>query len=392
VNILSQVVPGLRDARTPFTVGVLWAVAGWLATLLLPASVWQNDAIRGISKQLSAVPAELLIAACLSIIYVLGMFLEILGRVFRRMLFVGAVLGILVLASFFAAIVVKAISFVLPLILAVAMGVALFALARKWRSAPDVSYGDALNDTFSALAGAFGRWFAGWKLDIQQALETDGEILNDLVRTDLRKFLRSHESFLSEALEKLDSGQMYAAASSCGVSVDDVRRLAAPGSAAIPGGVKTIGDLRLHRWRDAAKAPLDVKRILSERLVEDTEYRLAFADAVLDYSKLRVMLRRRMETADITFRKEAPDVYMEYDRIKAEGEFRKGVGIPLAAVLVLAAYKWHLVFNAQNGLSRFWWMCAAAVAAAVFITSAGAERVAKSSGYCTRPLLTRSSL
>ncbi|MEU4424830.1 hypothetical protein AB0F81_29780 [Actinoplanes sp. NPDC024001] len=377
MNILSQIVPGLRDARTPFTVGVLWALAGWIACQLLPASVWQNDEIKAISKQLSAVPTEFLIGIILTIVYMIGVFLEILGRTFRRLVFFGLIAAILIFGIYSVSVITQLLSRIIPLLFLILIVVACAALARKWRSAPDVSYRDALNDTFTGLAEALERRFTGWKRDAQQALETDGEILDDLVRLDLQKFFRSHDAFLSEAVEQLDSGQTYAAAKACGVTVDDVRRQAGSDSDVVPPRIKTIDDLRLYRWRDVHVAPSDLKQILSERLAEDTECRVAFADAVLDYSNLRRILRRRMETADIAFRAGAPELYLEYDRIKAEGEFRKAVGTPLAAVLALAAYKWHLVFNAQNELVVFWWMCGAAVAVAVFVTIAGTEREVK---------------
>jgi hypothetical protein len=38
MNIFSQVVPGLRDTRTPFAVGVLWAATGWMVISCSPSS------------------------------------------------------------------------------------------------------------------------------------------------------------------------------------------------------------------------------------------------------------------------------------------------------------------------------------------------------------------
>ncbi|MGC5033964.1 hypothetical protein [Micromonospora sp. DT229] len=92
MNILSQIVPGLRDARTPFAVGLIWAITGWLAMSLLPRSVMDEPIIADAVAQIRMLPTEVAISVAAFLIYISGILLNAALRAVRVLVL--AALGI----------------------------------------------------------------------------------------------------------------------------------------------------------------------------------------------------------------------------------------------------------------------------------------------------------
>src|SRR5262249_35919692 len=95
---------------------------------------------------------------------------------------------------------------------------------------------------------------------------------------------------------------------------------------------------------------------------------------VLDLSAHRDALRRQLEQADHQLRSTRPELYAEYDRVRAEGEFRTGVALPLAALIAVAAYKWHLEFNIRSETTVFYTVVGVPAFVWIVIGRAGKEQ------------------
>ena len=86
MNILSQIVPGVREARTPFAIGVLWALTGWLGCSFLPQKVWQAGEVTQLASQAAKIPNEAKLALATFLVYVLRLFPELrVGEIENRL-------------------------------------------------------------------------------------------------------------------------------------------------------------------------------------------------------------------------------------------------------------------------------------------------------------------
>ncbi|GAA2645863.1 hypothetical protein GCM10010399_94480 [Dactylosporangium fulvum] len=354
--------------------GLLWALTGWLSTFLLPKAAWKVDVFSVTGKQLAHLPVEVIVAVSLVLIYIMGIFLEALALFVRRTFGVIVILGATLVGALAILGLVSHLGNVVIFVLALAI---LLAFLRHRRLRPGTSLSNALEDTLLLVFLSLERGTAKALNDVHRMTESDTEIFNLLVKDELRKYFQVNEQFLHQAVHRLDAGQTYRAAIAMGVTIDEVCERATPEERSRLLRLKTMDDLRLAR-RGEEDPPADLKEVLLDKLRINSELRISFAESVLDFSNLRDLLRRRLERVDLLLRYKYPEIYADYDRVKAEGEFRSAVAIPLVALVVTASYNWHLRFNAHHGLGKFWWLCLAAAAVGGIVAAAGATQTKRS--------------
>ncbi|MGC5033972.1 hypothetical protein [Micromonospora sp. DT229] len=188
----------------------------------------------------------------------------------------------------------------------------------------------------------------------RQALESDSQIFNELVEQELELHFDRNGEFLLDAVAKLDRKRLYQTAIAVGVTLEEVHTYATQDERSKFRSLKNLYDLRLQRRKRTEEVDADLRKALQEKLSTGAEARRAFARSALDYSELRGILRRRLERAELVLRSDNPDVFMDYDRVRSEGELRSAVGLPVTGLLVVGAYKWHLVFHSTESLAAFY--------------------------------------
>lgn len=215
--------------------------------------------------------------------------------------------------------------------------VAAWALAR-WKRLGSGTYWEAFGDCLSVVSSAVARKVDQTIVHYRRALETDVEIFDELVDQELELYFAQHDDFLQGAVPQLSRKMLYETAISVGVNLPDVHRYATPEQQKKFRSLKNLYDLGLQR-RNSTDGIVDddLREALLQRLLVSADARRAFARSALDYAELRKVLRRRLERAELVLRSDKADVFMDYDRVRSEGEFRSSVGLPVAALLALCA-------------------------------------------------------
>jgi hypothetical protein len=104
LGLLSQVLPGLRDLRTPLAVGALWTLAGAFGIPLLPTAVLRElEGIgRDIEQAFSSVPTVALGSFAALGVYLLGVAMSLVGSKVTRLMGVAItppIIGVAVFAT-----------------------------------------------------------------------------------------------------------------------------------------------------------------------------------------------------------------------------------------------------------------------------------------------------
>ena len=88
VNFMTQIVPGLRDARVPLTVGAMWVAVCWLvvpsSALYLPSLA---EPVNDLSRQWADLPTAIGLGALGVSTYLIGILMEGLGKVVQAAFF-----------------------------------------------------------------------------------------------------------------------------------------------------------------------------------------------------------------------------------------------------------------------------------------------------------------
>ncbi|MEU1601827.1 hypothetical protein [Micromonospora matsumotoense] len=374
MNILSQIVPGLRDARTPFAVGLIWVIAGWLGASLFPESVIKEQIITDAVTQIGKLPTEVTVSVAVFLIYVSGVLLNAMMRLVRVLIIIALGLGAVGLTVLAMVLLLRLLIVCASFLLIVLM---VWALVR-WKRLGGGTYWQSLEDSLAAVFHVLARNFDQTIASYRRVLEPDLQIFDDLVDQELELYFDRNGGFLLDAVTKLKRGLLYQTAIAAGVTLAEVYAHATPERRGEFRSLRNLYDLRLQRRKCSDAIDGDLRKALHEKIASSAEARREFARSALDYSELRGILRRRLERAELVLRDDKPDVFMDYDRVRSEGELRSSIGLPVAALIAVGAYKWHLVFHASESLTAFWWLCVAAAAIGAALHAAGEALVKKS--------------
>jgi len=126
---------------------------------------------------------------------------------------------------------------------------------------------------------------------------------------------------------------LASACAAVGISRDRMHQIASPEEREIISNTSEMALLK-YRIRNNHDIAVLARTVLLERLRESSEARRSFAVSVFNYPEFVKRFRKKLQEADVDLRAEKPELFPEWDRLMAEGEFRRGVSIPLIGVLL----------------------------------------------------------
>ncbi|MEH1130671.1 hypothetical protein [Micromonospora sp. CPCC 206061] len=374
---MSQVIPGLRDTRTPLAVGALWVIALWIGFALIPDSTLEPSKVQVMISPLKAVPIELTVAIGILVTYVFGIFMEMLSRHFRKLLFgsflVGwtvmmmIVLGTEPLLDQFWSIITSLVS-VLAVMFA-AVTVVEFVRLRK-----SASMGDAVAYSVEETARVFVEFFARRYRDIRAIFRPDRGSFEELLGIELEDIFGNDPEMLLNAMRQINGGVLSDAAVSMGLSVEKLHD-AASGEQRTKIQALRPDDLIRYILRDDPEMEALARGVMLQEITTYPAARRAFAATIYNMDALKENLHVRLDQAEVDLRANAPDLFQEYDRLRAEGEFRRGVSLPMCAILSGLGVLLFDLFSLR--LTTSWLVTLLAAAAVVGLTlhSAGSRRL-----------------
>ncbi|MDT0533244.1 hypothetical protein RM555_30070 [Micromonospora sp. DSM 115977] len=352
--------------------GLLWSGTLWLIFFLIPEQDWRSPQVKSVAEPLQDFPDQILLAFGIFLIYLLGILLEMLSKIFWGLcIFASALFAVGALLFTFRT-TRAAVSLSLLLLVAFVSYVAL-AASRLRRKLQDEPYSKVLEDTtFQILESAGGR-IAGFFRQVREIAEPDYGNFQELLKADLELAFGENRDILNNALEVMTPATLGRAVEATNVSNHDLYVFAENAEKPKIARANDASLLKFYIRRDPRIAQL-ARQALRQKLKEEPTAQIEFATTVFNLAAQRDRLRARMEQAEVALRVNYKELYNEIDRVRSEGEFRKGVAWPLAAFSissVLTIYDF-LGFRVTDGVVVM--LAIVALVSAGMIHSAGAGR------------------
>ncbi len=380
MNLLAQVVPGLREARTPFAVGVVWVLAAWICLPLVPENVRSNGQVVQVVHELSSLSPELKIGLGAFLIYLLGVLLEALGRASQVVLKIGALLSpALILLLDYRSVLFSAMDVA---VLALIVGVVSAFVRTLWRlgKLEGVAFRELFKDALELQWSLVSEVAKAYFSRVRLSWEPEFRIYNELVQVTLDSYLRKDPHFLQEYVAELTASELGRAAQAIGIRADDLIENADDEVRSMI-EAEEISILLRFRLQGNGGLGRAVRHAVEARIRDDVEAQLAFANVRFSQEGLRARLRASLERAAVQLRaSDHRELYEEYDRLSAEGAFRIGLSVPLAVLagaLVLRAYEAGILLTHDQRDVLFAISASFAVGVVIWITGNAKSKEAK---------------
>jgi hypothetical protein len=317
-------------------------------------------------------PLELRISVGILLIYVFGVFLEILGRLFRVILLTTIFAG----GTFITVVLMKAsglIGFAVTLIVIYILIGVTGAIWRHWRVI-GASFTDSLSDSFQDFTE---RVWAQLRLVVENLRTIFGPDLMGfyaLVDEHLEWYFGEHEELLERTLADLGPDGIATAAQAVGITRSRMHELADPEQKKRIAATSRESLLRFLIRSDKSIAEL-ARLVLREDLRENAAARRDFTIAVFNYNEFVRRFRNKLRQTDVALKAETPEVYPEWDRLMAEGEFRRGVSIPIIGVLVSLGFTIIRVVEVRPVSAAIWVVASVSIVIGYVLNRAGTQKV-----------------
>jgi hypothetical protein len=366
MNILSDLLAGARQVRTPLAVGYVWLLAAWVNATRAPASIRHAALITRATqdlKELSPV-AVIVIISCLA--YLLGLFFELFDDFVVK-------LGVTIAAGlmFFGLVILAFVSAVVfwPFTL-VLISVAFIGFILSVRGKTDKIEAGARRFAFNLLLflSSYAYRLRGV---VSRMWSSVSPVRNDLVAGSVIKLLDEHPEEFHRFFETLST---YGLRVACYYLVRGVNK-SSPEIRGANGEVTNISKLAAQTPMDSASEQL-MREYLTQRCETSPEIQKTIVIRVMNVSDVRDLVNRAIDNAVAHIQAESPGVFDSYDRLRSESELRCGVSVPLGVAL----------FSAASLLSPHPALMLLAAAPAIFVYFSGMKKQEEATGIIVRSI------
>jgi hypothetical protein len=342
LNILAQLLPGVREFRTPFAAGALWVLTAFLAAYLLPAAAFAN--VSGLVMQVirftDRFPDSLVLGACSLAVYLIGVAAGVLSengaRLFQMFMVplvrVGAVIaiisGLLIWASQGWLLVAGAIVIVLIVALVIYTNINGMEQLPEWVQTIAIFSKELLSELPSTLAGASKSLRDAWNPARSQIERFVSEDLNRRVVASpvLRNQLLAlvPEEQLAKVLFIIDAPY----------DGNDV-------PSDIPASLSSWSSVWRYLQFEDVQLSTETYAWMRSKLINELDQNEAalytFLRRFNRSATHKLDVERRLEAAQVRLKIDQPGLWNEFDRLSAEREFRSAIALPVALSLGICA-------------------------------------------------------
>lgn len=336
MNLLSSLVPGLRDLRTPLAVGYIWIAVLWILSPELPSTVTSNDLLNRVSQLGATVGPGGQLAALSFAAYLLGVLLEVVNRL---VVTVCARVLRLVLYVVWASISFGIFGFTLyvPVQLAtlaahfyyVGIPVLIFMVLVLWIAHKRLSVDSIAVRALEHLVVVARESPERLLMRVEGAVKT--------LSTWARPGGHVIERFVSTRMSGIEPVAMGTYMAHLNNTSPFMLRYMARILEESPGVHRvgrTVQDLErlIRRTHTDVSALEELKLVLAGEMVRSSLVRSRIYSALMDSSGWYELIGEELADVATQLRSTHEGLYSDFDREKAESDFRLGVMVPAAAL------------------------------------------------------------
>jgi hypothetical protein len=354
MNILSELLAGARQVRTPLAVGYLWLLVAWINVTRTPDTIRNADLVTRATQDLKHLSPALVVVIVSAAAYLIGLFFELLDDFLVKGGVVAAGLAFFCASSILVVVMLVylwwlSLAFFLLFIIGYLLSV---------RGMLDRVKKTARRSLFHTLILISHVAYSQTNL-IRRVWSTATPVKNDLVADSAIRLFDNHPEALSRFFETLS---IFDLRSAC----YEIMQRTGPVGTAIKskdGQVQNVSKIVFQTPMDPVGAQ-SMRDYLAERFTTSLEIRKTVALRVINLSDVRDLVNRAIQGATSRIQAENPSVFDSYDRLRAESELRCGVALPMGVALSSAVF-----FFSSNP-----WPIAAAAVPAVFVYFSGMKK------------------
>ncbi|MFG1905590.1 hypothetical protein [Kribbella sp. NPDC048928] len=326
----AQLLPGLRDARVPLSVGALWLATGYLLWDRLPAPLREGHLVHSLENLAATAPTAAVGSAATFSIYLVGIILNQVGSIVVNKILMPLLKGAAGLAI---AVLVVTMAFQSWVSIALIVGLFLLISYTAWRADRDIPFAEHLENLYNMLALRTVLLVTdGWTA-VANAWDPARGNVDYILKKEIGRMITESPSLVPDLIERIPARRLAGLAPVLNLKARDIRK-AGPDLA--PSLRRRSLAKQLQLARSNAEMAAAARRAVATA-VTDNETKLdKLLNACLDKRKLRRDIRGRVDRANVQLKANHEGVYGEYDRLRAESELRLALVAPLFALLVAA--------------------------------------------------------
>ena len=345
MNLLSQILPGVREFRTPFASGALWAFALLLAAQLLPREIRADLArlLTNIDHYTERYQAVLLIPTASIAVYLLGVAASVLTNSVLKIL--GTVnwftLGFLAVfaCSWIVLLWASRLRVLWLVLLLVVVVLAAVYISRNKSGDRSHRVGEFIHDLLRFLAEETPRLAHRLLNELSAAWNPSREQINQLMEEDLARQVTGSSTFRTELIARIPYRDIAQVLDRLGARLPD--ELQRPDF--IPKSATSWSEIdtdiaKGKRWVIFNNRELSdwIRDRLRVEFETNDEAARSFVTGYTRTKEHRQDAARRLQAAQVRLKIDQPGLWNEWDRLQAERDFRSAVALPVSFICACA--------------------------------------------------------
>lgn len=304
-------------------IGYLWLFVAWINAPRIPSRYRHSLIVMRANTDIHRLSPILAILIVSFFAYLIGVFFEIVDDVSLKIaIFSAATLSfiVLIIAAFLFII------FLWPVTLPVAgliLAILYFRVRRYHAKLGSAVQQLIINATLLIRSYAYSTWNLALR-----AWSAANPVKNDLIAEKADELLDSHPDLIKRFCDTLTFHALRAACLEAGLKFEDSRS-----------SLRTADNQTLNMAKVAARSSIDpdserlLREYLYNRLMASRAARRSVVLRVMDTSDIRTLVNKAFDDIVARLQANMPAAFEAYDRLRSEGEFRRGVAVPLGAAL-----------------------------------------------------------
>jgi len=328
VNVLTALLPGARHLRAPLAIGYLWLLVAWINAPRLSAEFRHSALVVRATQDIRHLTPVLIVLIVSFGAYVLGLFFEI----FDELLVIIGVVGLLTIGLMFAAVMVPVFLLFLaivfsPIVVPLTLVMLLVPFYRSRRHKTTFR-SELAQESISDFWLPFQDLAYSAKNLLLRMWSSASVAKNELVSNRLAQLLEEHPEIRANFCDTVSVKVLRIACSEAGLKSQGKENITIEN-----GSVVDVAEAATRSSVDPQSEKI-IRRYLLERLETSREVTRSVVLRVMNTTDIRELVNRAFDDAEAWLRAEKPRVFEEYDRLRSEGEFRRGIAVPLGAALI----------------------------------------------------------
>lgn len=334
---LSDLLPGARQLRTPLAIGYLWLLVAWINAPHVPKKFDKARLIHRTFLEFPHVSPGIALLAISFLAYLIGMFFEVFDDFVLKFAVGASGVALLTMFPFLALLILidRPYALIAPALIVLLIG---YARAKRRKTTTKQELYQWAENVYVLL-----RTYWEMVRDLILRIWSPAKPVKDeLIAGQVSKLLEAHPDMVDKFCKTLSILGLRQASIAAGLE----RNRSSKYMMDTDGQVVDVAKAASRSAIDAGSEKI-LRKYLHDRMNVSPAVRRDIVSSVLEVSDIRALVNNALDAAVTHIQADRPRVFESYDRLRTEGEFRRGIAVPmgvaLGSICVLYSHKMELI-------------------------------------------------